>query len=144
MTSRTGLLHLNLNVASLEISERFYVDGLGFELVERSEELADFGSGEEPVRQAILTLPGTGSILALTHAPTLPVGSHGLNHFGVVVEPDTDLMPILDRVVQCGGSVQKSGRRDSGEQSELYAYVRDPDGYAVELSCQSILYSRME
>ena len=145
MTRRRGLLHVNLNVSSLDRSLRFYCEGLGFELRQENEEQVDFGggAGTEPLRQAILTTPGCDAILALTEARSLAIGAGGLNHLGLVVEDDAACGDVLDRVEVLGGSIGKKGTRDEAGVSEAFAYVRDPDGYAIEVSTQAILYASL-
>ncbi|MBY0401010.1 VOC family protein [Myxococcota bacterium] len=143
MANRRGLLHINLNVSSLDRSVRFYRDALGFREVERREEIADLGSGPEKIHQAVLTIPRSETILALTHAASLPVGPGGLNHVGLILEADVECTEIVARVEALGGAVQKRGRREEDGVAEEFAYVRDPDGYAIELSTQAILYERI-
>jgi catechol 2,3-dioxygenase-like lactoylglutathione lyase family enzyme len=138
-----GLLHVNLNVSDMTRSVRFYTEALGFVIVTDSEETADVGAGPEPLRQVILTVAQTRTILALTHAPSLQVGAPGLNHLGLILESDEDVTDMVQRVPTFGGVVQKEGRRESAGISEEFAYVRDPDGYAVELSTQGILYGEL-
>ena len=137
-----GFLHVNLNVSDLACSVRFYTQALGFTVVSESSETADLGSGDETIHQVVLTAPGTRTLLALTQAPSLPVGPRGLNHLGLVLESDTDLDALIPRVTANGGSIQKQGTRQQSGESEAFAYVRDPDGYALELSTQAILYGR--
>jgi predicted nucleotidyltransferase len=108
-----------------------------------SEETVDFGTGPESVRQVILTVPQTRTILALTHAPSLPVGPGGLNHLGLVLESDEEVTQMVQRVPTFGGVVQKQGRREGAGIAEAFAYVRDPDGYAIELSTQALLYRQL-
>ncbi len=143
MTGRRGFLHLNLNVSSLDKSVRFYCEGLGFRVVESSEEMIDLGAGPEAVRQVILTDPSSQTIFALTQARSLPVGPGGLNHVGLILESDSECSVLADRIEALGGSIQKRGRRESAGIAEDFAYVRDPDGYALELSTQAILYDRL-
>jgi catechol 2,3-dioxygenase-like lactoylglutathione lyase family enzyme len=69
------------------------------------------------------------------------VAPGGLNHWGLVVAHDGVVQRMADRVVASGGTLSKLGRREGGGVSEAFAYVRDPDGYAVELSTQAVLYA---
>jgi hypothetical protein len=41
---------------------------------------------------------------------------------------------MIQRVPIFGGMVQKQGKWESAGISEVFAYVRDPDGYAIELA----------
>jgi catechol 2,3-dioxygenase-like lactoylglutathione lyase family enzyme len=49
---------------------------------------------------------------------------------------------MVQRVTAHGGAVQKQGTREGARVTEAFAYVRDPDGYALELSTQAILYAQ--
>jgi len=143
MPDSRGLLHVNLNVSDLERSLRFYTEALGFVSVSVTEETADAGTGAGVVRQAVLTIPRTSTILALTEGDSFEVGPRGLNHLGLVLVSDEACHPILERVERLGGTIQKQGVREAAGVSEVFAYVRDPDGYAVELSTQAIVYSQL-
>lgn len=136
-----GLLHVNLNVADLDRSLRFWTGALGFRVVSEEEGRIDRGHGEETVRQAVLTVEGSDTLLALTQAASLPLGAGSLNHLGLILDEDAELEPLLARVEELGGRVGRSGRREEKGVSETFAYVRDPDGHAVELSTQAMLYS---
>ena len=140
MARNKGLLHVNLNVSDMHRAVRFYTEALGFVLVSDSEEAVDLGAGSEPLRQVVLTVPQTQTILALTQASSLQVGPAGLNHLGLILESDEEVSAMLQRVQVFGGMVQKQGKRESAGISEVFAYVRDPDGYAIELATQAILY----
>jgi catechol 2,3-dioxygenase-like lactoylglutathione lyase family enzyme len=68
------------------------------------------------------------------------VGTHGVSHFGIVVE-DTEVEAITKKVESCGGTIiEKSLHEDNGVK-ESFAYVRDPDGYVIEISSQQIFLS---
>ena len=136
-----GLLHVNLNTENAERSTGFYCNVLGFEVVSDSSDVQDIGSGLEDVRQVILTVPNTGTILAITEAKSLPVGAPGLNHLGLVVDSDADVAHVLEGVEGHGGSVIKHGSRGTADLGEAFAYVRDPDGYAIEVATQAVLYA---
>ena len=81
--------------------------------------------------------------LCTDSSPIPPGRTGGLNHVGLILESDSECSAIVERVLASGGSVQKSGLREAGGISEAFAYVRDPDGYALELSTQAILYDRI-
>jgi len=137
-----GLLHVNINVSDLARSVRFYTEALGFVVVCESTETVDFGSGPETISQVILTIPKTRTILALTHAPSLPVGPGGLNHLGLLLDSDADVTAMVQRMTTHGGTIQQQGTREGAGVAEAFAYVRDPDGYALELSTQAMLYAQ--
>ena len=139
MARSYGLLHVNLNVSDLSRSVRFYTQALGITVVSEAEETVDFGAGPELLHQVILTVPQTCTLLVLTAAPSLPVGPGGLNHVGLVLDSDEGVTEMAQRVTALGGAVHKQGRREGARVAEAFAYVRDPDGYAIELSTQAIL-----
>jgi catechol 2,3-dioxygenase-like lactoylglutathione lyase family enzyme len=141
MIRNYGLLHVNLNVSDLGCSVQFYTEALGFVIVCESTETVDPGSGPETISQVILTVPATRTILALTQGPSFAVGAGGLNHLGLVVDSDEDVTKMVERAKAHGGTIQKQGMREGAGVSEAFAYIRDPDGYAIELSTQAILYA---
>jgi lactoylglutathione lyase len=143
MVHNHGLLHVNLNVSDMNRTVRFYTEVLGFVSVTDSEETIDFGRGPESVRQVILTVPQTRTILALTQASSLAVGPGGLNHLGLILASDEAVTEMVQHVSAFGGTVQRQGRREEAGITEAFAYVRDPDGYAIELSTQAILYRHL-
>jgi len=143
MVSSHGLLHVNLNVSDIECSVEFYTQAMGFQVVLAFEEVVDIGQGPETMRQVILTVPDTRTLFALTHAPSQQIGSRGLNHLGLVLMSDESVAEITQRVTNLGGSIQSNGTREWAGVSEAFAYIRDPDGYAIEISTQAILYAQL-
>jgi lactoylglutathione lyase len=142
MTHNHGLLHINLNVSDVFRSVRFYTEALGFTVVTDGKETIDFGNGPELHHQVVLTVPGSRTLLALSCSPSSPVAQGGMNHMGLVIDTDDAVRELTQRVTQFGGIVQKQGMREEAGIAEAFAYVRDPDGYAIELSTQAILYAQ--
>lgn len=137
----SGLLHLNLNVRDVARAEHFYTEALGFvRVADTSEEIERKGK-RFFLQQIVVGRPGCRDLLALSQAPDAPVGPAGMNHFGVVVADDREVELILGRATGAGGSIVDSGRRSHEGVEEAYAYVRDPDGYTIEVSTQRIVYS---
>jgi len=58
-----------------------------------------------------------------------------------VVASDADAAGVLVGVEAHGGTVIKHGNRGTPSLGETFAYVRDPDGYAIEVATQAILYA---
>lgn len=140
MASTLGLAHLNLNVSDLGHSVRFYQEVFGLEVVVPESEETIVKDGQPvTLRQAILRTPGARDLLALTHADVFPVGSGGLNHFGFIFRSNADVEVAIAAAVRCGGRILRQGKRDGNGAHEVFAYVTDPDGYAIELSTQEIL-----
>lgn len=140
MNKDIGLLHLNLNVSDVGRAERFYTEALGFVRVADTSEEVEYRGRRLFLKQVVLGRPDACDLLALSEAEGAPVGGGGMNHFGLVV-PDDEVERIVARVVVAGGKVLKSGLRSHGSVDEAFAYIQDPDGYAIEVCSQRILYS---
>lgn len=113
--------------------------------IERSKEDGVDRHGRiQGLRPAVLSSSRTRELLALCEWEEAPVGAGGLDHFGFVLESDAELARLLELVLASGGSVEKTGTREHRGCREAYAYVHDPDGYAIELATQAALYSCLQ
>jgi catechol 2,3-dioxygenase-like lactoylglutathione lyase family enzyme len=56
--------------------------------------------------------------------------SGGILHFGFALTDDQSLDATIDEVIFAGGTLMKRGEFRPGLP---FAYVRDPDGYEIEL-----------
>ena len=140
MSKSIGLLHLNLNVADIIRSEHFYQQVFGYvRITDTSGEVERQGAGVF-LKQIIMGMPGSNDLLALSELEGDPVGSHGMSHFGIIVE-DEEVEILTKKVESCGGNILKQGLREENGVKEPFAYVRDPDGYAIEIASQQIVYS---
>ena len=139
MAASLGIRHVNLNVADLGRSMRFYTEAFGFTVLTESPETITVAGREVEPRQAMLTTPGAGDLLALTQAAAGPVGPGGVNHLGIVYASNADVEAAIARAVRAGGEVMRQGVREACGMREVFAYVRDPDDYAIELSTQEPL-----
>jgi catechol 2,3-dioxygenase-like lactoylglutathione lyase family enzyme len=92
------------------------------------------------IKQIILGIPGAADLLALTELEGEPVGKGGMSHFGIIVEDD-EVEALTKKVVACGGTILEHDVREENGIREPFAYVRDPDGYAIEIASQSIVYA---
>ena len=54
-----------------------------------------------------------------------------MQHFGFYVEAE-DFEAALAEVKQSGAEILSTGRHGGGQGSS-YAYIKDPDGYTIEL-----------
>lgn len=116
-------LHTKLRVADLDQAIAFYSDVFGYELRKRK-------PGPEGSLLAFLALPGEDTELQLAHYPGLgafEVPAH-LMHLALRV---SDLEAVLERAV-AAGAIVKSGPYELPSGSWV-AFVRDPDGYELEL-----------
>jgi catechol 2,3-dioxygenase-like lactoylglutathione lyase family enzyme len=136
-----GLLHLNLNVSDITRSEYFYKQVFGYvRVVDTSGEIQRNGATVF-VKQIIMGIPGADDLLALTELEGEKVGPHGMSHFGIIVD-DTEVAVITKRVENAGGTIIEQGVREDNSIQEPFAYVRDLDGYAIEISSQKIVYAQ--
>ncbi len=116
MAKATSLYHINLNVGDIERSLRFYTQALGLTETFR-----------EGPRMVFLSPPGSHDVITLHQ--TEPVGPQGVAHFGFQVAGTLD--EAIEAVTRAGGALLGRGEHAPGIH---YAYVRDPDGYVIELS----------
>lgn len=123
----TGADHTNWRVRDLERSLRFYRDVLGLEPFG----LEEHRRGERPIVSLRVT---PDFILHLRPDPTFEPGpTGGYDHLALVVE-GTDPEALERHLRESGVEIERTlnnvvGARGTGEA----LYVRDPDGYLIEL-----------
>ena len=117
------LIHTCYRIGDIDRSVQFYQQ-LGFEEV-----------GRAPIRDEAINvfmgLPGDGPRLELTHnfgVDSYELGT-GYNHIAVTVE---DLDGTLERLAESGIEPEKPPYQVREGGSRL-CFVRDPDGYRIEL-----------
>ncbi|GGC06168.1 lactoylglutathione lyase [Marinobacterium zhoushanense] len=121
------LLHTMLRVSDLEKSLSFYTSVLGMKLLRRKDypegkfTLAFVGYGDESEQ----------TVLELTHnwdTSSYDLGT-GYGHIAIEVE---DVYAACDSIKAKGGEVvREAGPMKHG--SSILAFVKDPDGYMIEL-----------
>src|SRR5262249_45139258 len=74
--------------------------------------------------------PGPTDVIAFELMPEGAGQPGGVIHFGLRLRGPERLAEVVDRVVAAGGTVLQRG--DFGDQ-QPFAFVRDPDGYEIEL-----------
>ena len=122
MIKTRGLYHLHLIVRDLDRSLAFYREVFGLE--ER------FRDGP---KMAFLSTPGFADLITLNEDPVEAANAGqngGVGHFGFQLEAGADLDAAIADVVRGGGALV---RRSQPGEGRSYAYVRDPDGYLIEL-----------
>lgn len=122
MVKTSGLYHLHLVVRDLERSLAFYRDVFGLE--------EQFRDGPKMV---FLRTPGARDLITLNEDPAEAEQagrSGGIGHFGFKLADESDLDAAIQEVVRAGGALI---RRSAPGEGRRYAYVRDPDGYVIEL-----------
>ena len=134
--------HFGLCVSDIEASQRFYCEGLGFELGDGYDldttMLPGLAASLEvsfptALRSQMIKLGGmTIELLhyrepAVTGVPSSSRGSLGLTHLSFWVD---DLQSCADRLVSLGGTVLPDTRQNLGIE---LVFLTDPDGTRVEL-----------
>ena len=121
------ILHTMLLVTDLQKSISFYTDILGMHLLRRKDfpdgkfTLAFMGYGDE----------ADNTVLELTH--NWETGSYELgNAYGHIAIEVADVYAACDAIKAKGGEVvREAGPMKHG--STVIAFVKDPDGYMIEL-----------
>lgn len=118
-------LHTCYRIGDIDRSVEFY-EKLGFEEARRSP------IGDEAIN-VFMALPGEDPRLELTYnhgVDSYDLGT-GYNHIALMVD---DLDATLERLAEQGIEPEKPPYRPGGRTSgHRIAFVRDPDGYRVEL-----------
>jgi catechol 2,3-dioxygenase len=119
--STAGIRHIHLLVADLERSTRFYGEAFGMREM--------FRDGNDLV---FLNTPGTHDSLALhlMDGDERVGRSGGYEHFGITVMERDKLDDAIAAIEAAGGALVEKGEHAPGVP---YAYVRDPDGYIIEI-----------
>jgi len=123
----TGADHTNWRVRDLQRSLRFYRDVLGLEPFG----LEQYRREERPIVSLRVT---PTFILHLRPDPSFEPGpTGGYDHLALVVE-ETDMEALEEYLRTSGVEVERRLERVVGAEGEGEAvYVRDPDGYLIEL-----------
>jgi lactoylglutathione lyase len=118
-------LHTCYRIGEIDRSVAFY-ETLGFE------EAGRMPIGDEAIN-VFMALPGEDPVLELTHNFGVDSYDHGTgyNHIALGVE---DLDATLARLAADGVEPEKPPYRPGGRSDgPLICFVRDPDGYRIEL-----------
>jgi lactoylglutathione lyase len=121
----TSFLHTCYRIGEIERSVAFY-EQLGFEEVRR------MPIGEEAIN-VFMALPGENPVLELTYNHGVDSYDHGsgYNHIALLVD---DLDGTLEHLATAGIEPEKPPYRPGGRtEGHRIAFVRDPDGYRIEL-----------
>jgi catechol 2,3-dioxygenase-like lactoylglutathione lyase family enzyme len=113
-----GLTHIAIGVRDPERAFNFYRDVFGMVAVYRD---GGFIQAQTPGARDVI-------VFERTSGPTGDGG--GIAHFGFRLTDPQSMAAAIAAVEQAGGSVIESGDFVPGEP---YAFVRDPDGYTVEI-----------
>lgn len=121
------ILHTMLRVGELERSLKFYTEVLGMHLLRRK----DYPGGEFTLAFVGYGPEDETAVLELTHnwgTDSYDLGD-GYGHVAVGVD---DIYAVCDRIREAGGEITREpGPMKHGKT--VIAFVKDPDGYKVEL-----------
>ena len=123
MIRTRGLTHIHLVVRDLDRSLRFYKRVFGLE--ERF---------REGLHMVFLNTPATHDLITLNEnrdEAQLAGVNGGVNYFGFRLTEISDLDTAIKEVEAAGGTLIQRGEHAPGVP---FAYVKDPDGYVIELS----------
>ncbi len=139
-----GIVHVGVTVADLERAVRFYTEGLELEIAARQTSAASYlaltGYPGLEIATAFVEAPGGGVRIELQEYRR--VGDHGSREPGTAPVGSShiclrvdDLEATLARAEAAGGRrVTDPVPIDSGlNKGGAAVYLRDPDGYTIEL-----------
>jgi catechol 2,3-dioxygenase-like lactoylglutathione lyase family enzyme len=124
-----GLRHIHLRVQDVPAAAAFYEAAfsfrVGLSVHDGAVVFLQTTGGDD-----LLTLSSPDVPSELDGQTNQPIGnSGGLDHFGICVADQASFVAILDRVQPSGGTVLSQGEIHGAPT----AFVRDPDGYAVQV-----------
>ena len=126
-----GMRHIALTVSDPERSAQFYEKAFG---------MRRFGPAKYDGILVPLVSPGLGDQISLTRAGAegetdRPLGKPGeqggIDHFGFIVSPGTDLDAVKKRLVEAGATFR--GRVDIARNAPSL-FFSDPDGYVFQVT----------
>jgi lactoylglutathione lyase len=121
------IMHTMLRVGDLERSITFYTKVMGMTLIRTSDNkecsytLAFLGYDDE-TRSAVLELTYNWGVNEYDHG----------NAFGHIAIEVDDIYSACDKIKAEGGIISREPGPVKGGKTEI-AFVKDPDGYAIEL-----------
>jgi lactoylglutathione lyase len=126
--TKPRLLHTMIRVRDLEASQRFYCEGLGMQVLSRF----DSEQGRFTLMFLSFTNFDSGPAIELTYNWDTAEGyTHG-SGYGHVSVGAPDIAGLCDRLETFGGTITLRPKHMVVGGPAL-AFVKDPDGYAVEL-----------
>ena len=118
MVRTFGLTHLALHVNDVERAFAFYESVFGMVAVYRRD---DFLQAQTP---------GARDVLVFERVTHEPQHTGSIAHFGFRLADPNDIAAAARAVTDAGGSIEDQGEFCRGEP---YLFVRDRDGYLVEI-----------
>ncbi len=144
MAAITGFFHGGITVRDMDISLRFYQEGLGLE--QEFDRILDapylntvLGLDQDSIRAVYLRIPGGGFVELLEYrgierlSATSRPCDYGAGHLCLYVD---DVEEMHARLVSLGFHARSAQVVDitaGPNQGARSCYMADPDGYAIEL-----------
>ncbi|MFB6100848.1 MAG: VOC family protein [Candidatus Nanohalobium sp.] len=116
--------HTMLRVSDPEKVIDFYSEAFGFELVRKSE--------NDTFTLYFLQIPGQDAKIELTYnhgEDDRYEKGEGFGHIAIKTDEDQSLQEAYERAVEAGGEDYRPPKECSGD----YGFVKDPEGYEVEI-----------
>jgi catechol 2,3-dioxygenase-like lactoylglutathione lyase family enzyme len=113
-----GLTHISLAVADLDRSLAFYRELFGVAVLFRNES------------QIQVSTPGSKDVIAFELDPQAAGREGGVRHFGFRLTTPEGIDAARARILELGTKIDRFGEFAPGMP---YVYVRDPDGYQIEI-----------
>lgn len=121
------ILHTMIRVTDMERAIAFYTDILSMRLLRRK----DYPGGRFTLAFVGYADESDSAVIELTHNWDTDSYDQG-NAFGHIAIGVTDIYAVCDRIRAGGGQISREpGPMKHG--NTVIAFVRDPDGYAIEL-----------
>jgi catechol 2,3-dioxygenase-like lactoylglutathione lyase family enzyme len=118
MIATHGLTHLALSVRDPDRTLRFYTSVFGVkEYFRNADTIQVLG-------------PGPHDVIAFERRPKEAGAPGGIIHFGFRLTRPEDIDAAVAAVEKAGGTISSRGEFGPGLP---YAFVRDPDGYEIEI-----------
>ena len=121
------LLHTMIRVGNLEASIDFYTRVLGMKLLRRN----DYAEGRFTLAFVGYAAESDTAVIELTFnwdTSSYELGT-GFGHLAIAVD---DIFKVCDSIRKAGGFITREhGPMNHG--NTIIAFVKDPDGYAIEL-----------
>ncbi len=118
MIENYGLTHISLAVRDLDRTLKFYSQVFG---------VREYFRDEKSIQ--VIGPQGHG-VIAFELNPAKAGERAGIDHFGFRLVRHTDIDKAVEEVENAGGMIVKRGEFAPGCP---YAYVKDPDGYVIEI-----------
>lgn len=118
MIKTFGLTHITLKVQDVKRSSEFYHKIFGTQEMYHSEGFIQ------------IQTPGCHDIIVFEQGEKSSSQGNGVVHFGFRLVRPENLEDIVNVVEAAGGTIVNQGEFEPGEP---YVFIKDPDGYDVEI-----------